>query len=123
MLLILTFFLFCFALPPYSLCLVSLPPSPLLTVRRFLSKALISPFLPPSLTHVLFHCAVMPETQAEGEESAELNTDAQLGQRCCLQGDVCVVVCHVCSYRACVCVCVTGMRATDVHRRTRGVIW
>lgn len=59
---------------------------------------ILSAFLPPLLSSF---AAVMTATQAEGEESAELNRDAQLGQHGCLQG--CVHVCGSARARACVC--------------------
>ena len=57
-----------------------------------LTTMFILPFLSPSFTHLLYLCSVMTKMQAEGEESAELNRDAQLGQHKCLR-DVCMCVC------------------------------
>ncbi len=79
-------------------------PSPLFCITFFPSTVFLLPFLPPSFAHLLCFWAAMTEMQAEGEENAELNRDAQLGQRICLQRCVYVLVC-VCLY-PCICVCV-----------------
>lgn len=63
---------------------------------------------PAAFTRLSPLAAVMTAMQAEGEESAELNRDAQLGQHSCLQGCVYVRgrVCVFVSMRLCVCACV-----------------
>ncbi len=119
---------FSLSLPiPHFLCLPSLLPFPLFLLS-FLTTMFLLPFHPPSFTHLLCLCAVMAEMQAEGEESAELNRDAQLGQHNCLRG--CVYVCvHVCICASvCMCVCVCDrvrqkMRVTKKQRQKLRVRW